>query len=439
VEREKRKVERGSILEPLFSFLWRVMKLLFISNGHGEDAIGGRLAQEFRKLAPNLELAAVPIVGRGMPYERAGIPVLGPRWELPSGGFTFTSFDLLLGDWRDGMYQKTHEQHWAVRNANADAVLVVGDVYALWVTFSFAFKNLSKNTSKPRVFQVQPLVSRSYQDNMTAQDRLERANRVTVDSFTAPDRWYMKRVEKIWARDARTSKWLHELALPQADFAGNVMMDLLEPECDLQPMLDANGSDRPVLALLPGTRDDYRESLPKMLEVVAQLPNNQLEVQAFAAFPGDLNRLELPSGWTWTEPSLLEREASAERTALNGQTRVPILRNAFAALLHASQAALGTAGTANEQAVGLGKPTVAFPTNGPQFTGSFARAQKRLLGDGLILLANETDQIVNGVRKALTSEAREVAKQAGLERMGTAGAANKIVLEILEKLGITAS
>lgn len=400
------------------------MKLLFVSNGHGEDAIGGRLAREFRRLAPNLELAAVPIVGRGMPYERAGIPVLGPRWELPSGGFTFTSLELLLGDWRDGMYQKTHEQHWAVRNANADAVLVVGDVYALWVTFGFAFKN----QKKPRVFQVQPLVSRSYQDHMTAQDRLERANRVTVDSFTAPDRWFMKRVEKIWARDSRTSDWLHELGLPQADFAGNIMMDLLEPECDLTPVLDG----RPVLALLPGTRDDYRESLPRMLEVVAHLP----EVQAFAAFPGDLNRLELPPGWTWTEPSLLEREASAERTAVHGQTRVPVLRNGFAALLHTSQAALGTAGTANEQAVGLGKPTVAFPTNGPQFTGSFARAQKRLLGDGLILVANDTDQIVSGVRQVLTPEARDAAKRAGLERMGVSGGANKIVLEVLAKLGL---
>jgi uncharacterized protein (TIGR03492 family) len=295
----------------------------------------------------------------------------------------------------------------------------------LWVTFGFAFKN----GRKPRVFQVQPLVSRSYQDHMTAQDRLERANRVTVDSFTAPDRWYMKRVEKIWARDARTAQWLHELGLPQADFAGNIMMDLLEPECDLTPVLDG----RPVLALLPGTRDDYRESLPKMLKVVADLP----EVQAFAAFPGDLNRLELPSGWTWTEPSWLERQASAERTAVKDQTRVPVLRKAFAALLHTSVAALGTAGTANEQAVGLGKPTVAFPTNGPQFTGGFARAQKRLLGDGLILVSNETGQIVRGVRQALTVDARDVAKRAGLERMGTAGGTNKVVLEVLERLGVS--
>ena len=238
----------------------------------------------------------------------------------------------------------------------------------------------------------------------------------------------MKRVEKIWARDSRTANWLHELGLPQADFAGNIMMDLLEPERDLQAVLDG----RPVLALLPGTRDDYRESLPRMLEAVAQLP----EAQAFAAFPGNLDRLELPQGWTWMQPNPLEREASAERSAVHGQTRVPILQNAFAALLHTSQAALGTAGTANEQAVGLGKPTVAFPTNGPQFTGSFARAQKRLLGDGLILVANETDQIVRGVQQAMTPEARDAAKRAGLERMGIAGGANKVALEVIERLGV---
>jgi uncharacterized protein (TIGR03492 family) len=72
-----------------------------------------------------------------------------------------------------------------------------------------------------------------------------------------------------------------------------------------------------------------------------------------------------------------------------------------------------------------------------QFTGSFARAQKRLLGDGLILVPNEITQILSGVRQALTFEARDAAKQAGLERMGTSGGANKIVLEVLRKLGMT--
>ena len=154
-------------------------KILLISNGHGEDAIGARLALELRALAPDWNLEALPIVGRGNAYERVGVRVIGPRWVMPSGGFTFTSFTWLLADWCSGMYAQTHAQHWAARDSRPDVVIVVGDVYALWVTFSFACKDV-----KPLVYQVQPLVSRYYQDGLTARTRASRLSRVTVDSFT---------------------------------------------------------------------------------------------------------------------------------------------------------------------------------------------------------------------------------------------------------------
>ena len=334
----------------------RNAKVLLISNGHGEDAIGARLAQELRSLEPTWNLEALPIVGRGNAYEQAGVRVIGPRWAMPSGGFTFTSLRWLLKDWRAGMYAQTHMQHWAARNARPDVVIVVGDVYALWVTFSFACRDV-----KPLVYQVQPLVSRYYQDGMTAQTRASRLSRVTVDSFTLPERWYMKRVRRVFARDARTAAWLHELGVPQATFQGNVMMDLLVPELELGAVL--NG--RPVLALLPGTRDDDRFSLPIMLETAALLP----ELQAFAASPNDLSSLELPPGWSWVAPTPLEASVSADAVALHTSgARVPLLRGAFAALLHRACVALGTAGTGNEQAVGLGVPIVGFATHGPQFT-----------------------------------------------------------------------
>jgi len=38
------------------------------------------------------------------------------------------------------------------------------------------------------------------------------------------------------------------------------------------------------------------------------------------------------------------------------------------------------AGTATEQFVGLGKPAIAIPGIGPQFTAAFAEAQSRHLG-----------------------------------------------------------
>jgi uncharacterized protein (TIGR03492 family) len=396
------------------------MKILFVSNGHGEDAIGAFLAKTMLDLQPNLEIEAVPIVGRGNVYEQAGIRVLGPRWNPPSGGFTFTSLELFLKDWRDGMRQKTHEQHWAIRNAKADAVMLVGDVYALWVTFSFAFKE-----AKPRVFQYQPLVSRYYQDGMNASDKLERTSRVTVDSFVLPERWYMKRVEKVFTRDERSAAWLRELGVTHAKFAGNIMMDLLTPELELQPILDG----RPVLALLPGTRNDFLFSLPIMLKTAAMLP----EFQTFAAFSGNLEALELPTGWVWTTTKVVDNES---RVALHDSgTRVIMLEQGFAALLHAASVVLGTSGTGNEQAVGLGKPVIGFPTTGPQYLEGFAKAQKRLLGIGLTLEKPEPEILARTVKTAhQDQDFRAQVAQTGLERMGLPGGAKRIALEVLNAL-----
>jgi uncharacterized protein (TIGR03492 family) len=399
------------------------MKFLLISNGHGEDAIGARLARELLALEPSFDLEALPIVGRGEPYDRAGVRVIGPRWAPPSGGFTFTQLEWFLADWRDGMRAKTHAQHWAARRARPDVVLVVGDVYALWVTFSFAFKE-----ARPVVYQVQPLVSRYYQDGLTRQQRLERASRVMVDSFTGIERWFMRRVRRVYTRDARSAAWLHELGVPHAVHLGNVMMDLLEPELDLSPVLDG----RPVLALLPGTRDDHRYSLPKMLEVTALLT----EVQTLAAFTGDHSRVALPTGWSWTAPTALETDASATVVAVHDNgARVPLLRGAFAALLHRSSVALGTAGTANEQAVGLGVPVVAFPTLGPQYTLNFAQAQARLLGAALRLETADPPTLAAAVRAGLEDEPwRTVTRAVGLERMGAAGAARRIAAAMADDL-----
>ena len=398
-------------------------KILFISNGHGEDAIGARLAQELRTLEPAWTLEALPIVGRGNAYQQSGVCVIGPRWAMPSGGFTFTSFKWLLKDWRAGMYAQTHAQHWAARDSRPDVVIVVGDVYALWVTFSFACKDV-----KPLVYQVQPLVSRYYQDGMTAQTRASRFSRVTVDSFTLPERWYMKRVRQVFVRDARTAAWLRELGVSQATFKGNVMMDLLTPELELGAVTDG----RPVLALLPGTRDDYRFALPIMLITAELLP----EFQVFAAFPGDVSTLELPMGWSWVAPTSLEAAVSVDVVALHvSGARVPILRGAFAALLHHACVALGTAGTGNEQVVGLGVPVVGFVTKGPQFTDSFARAQQRLLGAGLHLEPADPVRLAAAVRTCATDPAwRTATRAAGLERMGTSGAARRVMKSLLEDL-----
>jgi uncharacterized protein (TIGR03492 family) len=405
------------------------VRLLFLSNGHGEDAMGARLAGEFLALRPDLEVVAVPLVGRGLAYERAGIAVRGPCREMPSGGFMLTSPGVLVRDLRAGFAEMSREQYRAIRAARAEAVVVVGDVYALWASLRFAGP---LGGGPPPVFQVQPLVSAYYQDGMTLRDRLNRLNRTTVDSFVLGERFLMRRARRVFVRDERSAVLLRSGGVPHAECAGNLMIDLVAcPERDLAALPDG----RPLLALLPGTREDYLYSLPLMLEASALLP----EVQALAAFPGDWRRVRLPAGWRWDEPTAHEREAGAQITAMVPVgNRVPLLAGAFAAVLHAASVVLGTSGTGNEQAAGLGRPVVAFATHGPQYLPAFARAQQRLLGEALILAPAEPNALASAVRRALSPEQRALAERVGRERMGPPGAARRVAEAVLGDLGAPA-
>ena len=50
------------------------------------------------------------------------------------------------------------------------------------------------------------------------------------------------------------------------------------------------------------------------------------------------------------------------------------------------------AGTAAEQAIGLGKPVIQIEGKGPQFTKTFAEAQRRLLGKYVFCANNYKDK-----------------------------------------------
>ena len=83
-----------------------------------------------------------------------------------------------------------------------------------------------------------------------------------------------------------------------------------------------------------------------------------------------LRRLSERCGWH-LKNGVLERE---------GAWGINVRREAFRAVLQHSDLVIGMAGTAIEQAVGLAKPVLQLPGQGPQFTAAFAEAQRRLLG-----------------------------------------------------------
>jgi len=71
---------------------------------------------------------------------------------------------------------------------------------------------------------------------------------------------------------------------------------------------------------------------------------------------------------------------------------VNIYWNNFDKILLNSSLCISMAGTAAEQAIGLGKPVIQIEGKGPQFTKSFAEAQRRLLGKYVFCASNYKDK-----------------------------------------------
>ncbi len=119
--------------------------------------------------------------------------------------------------------------------------------------------------------------------------------------------------------------------------------------------------------------------------------------------------------------------------------RVICYWDAFADILQQCDLAIGMAGTAVEQAVGLGKPVVQIPGAGPQFTYAFAEAQMRLLGSSVKTIGkspndlNLFQDIAQTVGEILDNpDYLETCLQNGIERVGQAGGSVGIAQGILE-------
>lgn len=192
------------------------------------------------------------------------------------------------------------------------------------------------------------------------------------------------------------------------------------------------------LALLPGSRQpEAQANLALMLlvcERLVQIAPDQPWVFEAAVVPGtagpELDQLLAPLGWR-AEAGVL----------VKGAVRVLLRSDAFATILRRARLVLGMAGTAVEQAVGLGKPVVQLVGRGPQFSYAFAEAQMRLLGEAVFTVGNSAA----GTREIHAASALilqlladpdlpQLCHQCGLERVGPAGGSAAIAEALLEQL-----
>ena len=321
-------------------------RILFLSNGHGEDLSGSLLASALRTLGH--EVTALPLAGLGRPYSQAKIQLLGSSHEFSTGGIGYTSLRGRLTELFQGqILYLLRRLLRLLRHAHRfDLIVVVGDVIpviAAWLTrrpvATYLVAYSSHYEGKLRLpWPCGPMLSGRH--------------------FLA-----------IFSRDQLTADDLSEQLARPVQFLGNPFMDPVLAAT--QPLAHAQHR----IGLLPGSRlPELEANLQLLLKMSAQLPDNMgisLELALVSSLDDKgLSRCANAVGWQLREGRLEQHGAPA----------VQVHRGAFQAVLQHSDLVISMAGTAAEQAVGIAKPVLQLPGQGPQFTASFAEAQRRLLG-----------------------------------------------------------
>jgi uncharacterized protein (TIGR03492 family) len=386
-------------------------KVLFISNGHGEDLNASEVLKALRAKYPDIQVAALPMVGEGNAYRKLGVEIIAPTLSLPSGGFVYMDKRQLLTDVQKGLIKLTWQQIKSARayTKNCDLVFATGDIVPLAI---------ARLTGCPYTAFI---VSSS----------AHYENRMKPPFFMD---WIMRSplCQTIFTRDAFTAQLMQQQGVSKALFAGYPIMDVLERSgIDLELQ-----SEIPTIALLPGSRlPEAAHNLGMMLDLVmaiaSEFTHNPVQFRAALVpkmmSPEILRAIAQDHGWIFEPPHKLTCQ----------QIEVVCYDNAFADILHQCHLVIGMAGTAVEQAVGLGKPVIQILGQGPQFTYSFAEAQMRLLGISVQTIgktsATQTllQEAAHNVKLTLhDSEYLQSCHLNGIERVGLKGGSTRIAEHI---------
>ncbi|MBE3578045.1 MAG: hypothetical protein IMX00_10205 [Limnochordales bacterium] len=370
------------------------MQIIVISNGRAEDLVGAALARALQaqelERGWRLQVMALPLLGAGDAYREAGIGLpLGAGLELPSAGFGRLGLMALWRDLKAGLW--SHTLRWVGRLACAlvgtsgkatSGLVCVGDTYLLFLAW------LASRQSHRRL----PVYFLP-----TAKSELLRGH-------GRAEYWLMRQFTRhVFPRDRATEAALVRRQV-RATYVGNPLLEVggvAEGWRRRQERLGADSRDGGefTVGLLPGSRQDSRENLEKLLAVARTIMTLQ------------------PDGGCHFLVGLAKSGGNSAGRSSVVPEGVEVVD--FPELLARADLVIGLAGSAHEQAAALGIPVIAFPGGRLQYTARFARAQKRLLGQALVLCPDSPEAVARAaiaLRHDPDRRARMAA--AGRERMG---------------------
>lgn len=374
-------------------------RILVVSNGYGEDVGAAGVIRELPR--DRVAVSVYPLVGLGAHFP-PDVTLLDPRRDFPSRGFgPRAGWGSFREDLAQGFVRFWRAQYRTLRaqRGRVDLVAAFGDVYCLWMASACA---------APIVFLAGPK-----SEYIAPHSRLEL--------------WLIRRLAcEVLTRDEVTAQALARRGIPAA-YLGFWMVEAMTFSDETFGL----AMDRPVVTVLAGSRP------PAFQNVVPLLRSVELAASFLASPPPavivawspDLSAARLretvtASGGIWT----------GDWRFRFGRVDVTVTMHHYPDALRRAAVVVGMAGGANEQAAGLGKPIVAFPGTGPQYTPRFLDEQRRLLGDALVATSDWQAGAHALARLLDDREERERRGRAGVERLGGAGVTAAIAQRLLTRL-----
>ncbi len=374
-------------------------KICIIANGFAEEMMSAKLLKEIKIELQNqnpsdeYQLIGGSLVSTGKWFQEEGFDTFFVGGVSPSGGFPFRTIKGFFADLFSGVFIKPFVFRNEIKKLkDVEVLIVLGDTFLLWLS------EVQKNV--PKVFLPTARSNYIHPHNSIQKPQIKDHAMIT------------------FPRDQLTSDDFTEYGI-ESIFYGNLIQDLLNHNA---PRIV---SDEPIVALLPGSREETYGNLGMMLKIVKEIiaPVHWAFVQAGSLDSKKIDDVFVSNSWT-----------KQDDTWTKGSSTVFVYKGSqFDSVALSCEFAISLAGTASEQIAGLRKPVIGFIGTGAQSTDGRMVNNHKLLGDAFIYERDYPNGVIQDINRLLNSpQEREDRGKVGLQRMGKAGATQKVAQYIVE-------
>ncbi len=386
-------------------------KICVIANGYAEEMMAAKLMSalriELQQLGKDEDYQFVggSLVSSGKWFQEERFATFFSGGMTPSGGFPTRSWEGFFSDLGAGAFLtpfkfKDMIKNWA--KYNLDVIIVVGDFLLMMLAVPAL-----KNHDIPMIF-----IPTAKSDYIQAHFKIEK-------------KFIKKHAAMSFPRDQITSNDFSEFKIPSL-YYGNLMQDLLDLNA---PTIE---SQAPIVALLPGSREESYENLEMIIQLLPEV-NNTIHWALVQA--GNLDNDRIKNCFINQQWAPLSSDNNIPVWS-KGKHKVYCYPNTmFDSVALSCDFGISLAGTASEQLAGLGKPIVAFKGTGPQSTSRRMEDNAKLLGDAFIYEKSYPKGVIHQIEELINNEPfRKQKGQEGFVHMGKPGATKKIAEYIINNI-----